>query len=196
MDAEALELADAGFDVVLCALGLMYVPDPARALREMRRVLRPGGRVVLAVWGERARCGWSPVFPIVDAEVASEVCPLFFAWARATLAALCAQAGLHRHREDAARDDAALRRCRRGLRRGVRRRAGRARVVALRRGDARARARQLPAAIEPWRDGEAIASRANSSSSSRTRRAQAAPTARTAPARTLPTPSIAPGHAA
>ena len=67
-----------GFDVALCALGLMYVPDPAQALREMRRVLRPGGRVVLAVWGERSRCGWAPVFPIVEAEVASEVCPLFF----------------------------------------------------------------------------------------------------------------------
>jgi ubiquinone/menaquinone biosynthesis C-methylase UbiE len=78
MDAEHLELPDAGFDVVLCALGLMYVPEPERALREMLRVLRPGGRLVVAVWGERSRCGWAPVFPIVDAEVASEVCPLFF----------------------------------------------------------------------------------------------------------------------
>ena len=32
----------------------------------------------LAVWGEQSRCGWSALFPIVDAEVASEVCPLFF----------------------------------------------------------------------------------------------------------------------
>lgn len=78
MDAEALALPDAGFDVALCALGLMYVPDPEHAIREMRRVLRPGGRMVLAVWGERERCGWSPVFSIVDAEVASDVCPLFF----------------------------------------------------------------------------------------------------------------------
>jgi ubiquinone/menaquinone biosynthesis C-methylase UbiE len=78
MDAQALELADASVDVVLCALGLMYVPEPERALREMQRVLRPGGRLVIGVWGERARCGWSAVFPIVDAEVASEVCPLFF----------------------------------------------------------------------------------------------------------------------
>jgi ubiquinone/menaquinone biosynthesis C-methylase UbiE len=78
MDAETLALPDASFDVVLCALGLMYMPDPERALREMSRVLRPGGRVSLAVWGERANCGWSALFPIVDAEVASEVCPLFF----------------------------------------------------------------------------------------------------------------------
>ncbi len=78
MDAESLELADASVAVVLCALGLMYVPDPARALAEMRRVLRPGGRIVIAVWGERAHCGWASLFPIVDAEVSSEVCPLFF----------------------------------------------------------------------------------------------------------------------
>ena len=78
MDAERLALPDASFDVVLCALGLMYMPDPEQALREMRRVLRPGGRLALAVWGEPANCGWSAVFPIVSAEVASEVCPLFF----------------------------------------------------------------------------------------------------------------------
>jgi ubiquinone/menaquinone biosynthesis C-methylase UbiE len=78
MDAEALDLPDASVDIVLCALGLMYLPDPEQALREMRRVLRPGGRLGLAVWGERSRCGWSPVFEIVDTEVASEVCPRFF----------------------------------------------------------------------------------------------------------------------
>lgn len=78
MDAESLDLPDAHFDVALCALGLMYAPDPLRALREMRRVLRPGGRLVVAVWGRRSHCGWAPLFEIVDAEVASAVCPLFF----------------------------------------------------------------------------------------------------------------------
>lgn len=78
MDAEALELPDNGFDVAFCALGLMYTPAPEQALGEMRRVLRPGGRMASAVWGERGRCGWSPVFEIVDAEVLSDVCPLFF----------------------------------------------------------------------------------------------------------------------
>lgn len=53
MDAEQLALADASFDLVLCSLGLMYVPDPTTALREMPRVLRPGGHAVLAVWGKR-----------------------------------------------------------------------------------------------------------------------------------------------
>ena len=94
MDAEALNLADASFDVVLCALGLMYMPDPAQALREMRRVLRSGGRLSLSVWGERSHCGWSALFQIVDAEVASEVCPLFFRLGQQdTLARLCADAG-------------------------------------------------------------------------------------------------------
>ena len=97
MDAEQLELPDASFDVVLCALGLMYMPEPEQALREMRRVLRPGGRMVSAVWGERSRCGWAPVFGIVDAEVRSEVCPLFFRLGqRDSLARSCAEAGFER----------------------------------------------------------------------------------------------------
>jgi SAM-dependent methyltransferase len=95
MDAEQLRLPDAGFDLALCALGLMYVPDPDAALRELRRILRPGGRAVLAVWGERAHCGWAPLFGIVDAEVRSEVCPLFFALGQGdALARRCASAGL------------------------------------------------------------------------------------------------------
>lgn len=94
MDAEHLELPGAAFDVVTCALGLMYLPDPERAVREMLRQLRPGGRLVLAVWGERSRCGWAPVFPIVDAEVRSEVCPLFFRLGQPdALARLCTTLG-------------------------------------------------------------------------------------------------------
>jgi ubiquinone/menaquinone biosynthesis C-methylase UbiE len=77
-DAEALPLADATFDAAVCGLGLMYVPDPVKALCEMRRVLRPGGRAAAAVWGARRNCGWAEIFPITDARVASEVCPMFF----------------------------------------------------------------------------------------------------------------------
>ena len=78
IDAEDLQFEDASFDIVLCALGLMYVPDPEKALREFHRVLRPGGKAVAAVWGRRDKCGWAELFPIVDARVQSEVCPMFF----------------------------------------------------------------------------------------------------------------------
>ena len=78
VDAESLELPEGSFDAALCALGLMYFPDPESALRRMARVLRPGGRIGLAVWGSRRACGWASLFPIVNAKVQSEVCPLFF----------------------------------------------------------------------------------------------------------------------
>src|SRR5712692_770760 len=55
MDAEDLQVETGTFDAALCALGLMYVPDPQKALSEMRRALRPGGRAVAAVWGARNR---------------------------------------------------------------------------------------------------------------------------------------------
>ena len=77
-DAEAQPFLDGSFDAAVCALGLMYVPDPASALAEMRRLLRPGGRMAVAVWGARQCCGWAEIFPITDARVTSEVCPLFF----------------------------------------------------------------------------------------------------------------------
>jgi SAM-dependent methyltransferase len=48
MDGESLELEDASFDAVLSRLGLIFFPDRDRALSEIRRVLRPGGRVALA----------------------------------------------------------------------------------------------------------------------------------------------------
>ena len=92
-DAEALGPVS-GFDVALCSLGLMYVPAPPVALAEIARVLRPGGRVVVAVWGERRNCGWAELFPIVDARVASDVCPMFFALgAPGCLADVVARAG-------------------------------------------------------------------------------------------------------
>lgn len=101
MDAEALVVDEGSFDVALCGLGLMYLPEPAQALREMRRALRAGGRIALAVWGTRANCAWAAVFPIVDAEVRSDVCPHFFALGSpGVLAALCADAGFVQAREE------------------------------------------------------------------------------------------------
>lgn len=78
MVAEDLDVPDDAFDTAICALGLMYAPNPAAALTEMERVVSPGGTIAATVWGERRNCGWAKVFPIVDARVASEVCPMFF----------------------------------------------------------------------------------------------------------------------
>lgn len=77
-DAEALADDGTPFDAVLCGLGLMYMPDPEGALARMAHRLAPGGRLVGSVWGRRERCGWAGVFPIIDARVESDVCPLFF----------------------------------------------------------------------------------------------------------------------
>jgi SAM-dependent methyltransferase len=45
-----MPFANGSFDVVFCQLGLQYFPDRSAALREMRRVLAAGGRLVLLVW--------------------------------------------------------------------------------------------------------------------------------------------------
>jgi SAM-dependent methyltransferase len=57
MPAETLALPDASFDVAYCQFGLMFVPEPIRALHEMRRVLRPGGRIGIAVWSVPEKVG-------------------------------------------------------------------------------------------------------------------------------------------
>lgn len=54
--ADSLPFADGSFDAVTCQLGLMFFPDRVAALREMRRVLAPGGRLALMTWGARERC--------------------------------------------------------------------------------------------------------------------------------------------
>ena len=50
MDAQALDLPDASFDAAACLFGFMFFPDRARAFAELRRVLRPGGTLLVATW--------------------------------------------------------------------------------------------------------------------------------------------------
>jgi len=61
MDGENLELQDGTFDVVVSRVGLIYFPDQQRALREMKRVLVPGGRVAAIVYGPADRNGFFSV---------------------------------------------------------------------------------------------------------------------------------------
>jgi ubiquinone/menaquinone biosynthesis C-methylase UbiE len=60
-DAEHLPFGEASFDTVVCALGLCTIPDPARAVAEMRRVLVPGGRLVLL---DHVGSTWPPVYAL------------------------------------------------------------------------------------------------------------------------------------
>lgn len=59
LDAERLDLGDASVDGVVCRFALMLMADPAAALAEAKRVLRPAGRLVLAVWQGAERNPWS-----------------------------------------------------------------------------------------------------------------------------------------
>jgi len=58
LDLHEIDEPSKSFDVVLCREGLMFATDPAHATSEIRRVLRPGGRVAIAVWGPRERNPW------------------------------------------------------------------------------------------------------------------------------------------
>ncbi len=51
MDAEAPDLPENSFEIVLCRLGLMFLPDPQMALQRLHKLLVPDGRLVAAVWG-------------------------------------------------------------------------------------------------------------------------------------------------
>jgi SAM-dependent methyltransferase len=68
--ATAMSLPDGSFDVVYCQLGLQFFPDRAAALREMHRVLAPGGRLGLMVWRGIEH---SPGFGIFAAALARHV---------------------------------------------------------------------------------------------------------------------------
>jgi ubiquinone/menaquinone biosynthesis C-methylase UbiE len=60
-DAEQLPFDDATFDTVVCALGLCSIPRPELAVREMARVLVPGGTLLLL---DHIRSSWPPVFAL------------------------------------------------------------------------------------------------------------------------------------
>jgi ubiquinone/menaquinone biosynthesis C-methylase UbiE len=68
--AESMPLPDAAFDVVLCQMGLQFVPNKLAALREMRRVLKTGGRAFVTVPGPKP-----PIFAIMTDALARHLSP-------------------------------------------------------------------------------------------------------------------------
>ena len=76
LDLAQIDEPDAAYDVVFCREGLMFATDPAAAVAEIRRVLRPGGRVAISVWGPREDNPWlGLVFDAVTAETGAPVPP-------------------------------------------------------------------------------------------------------------------------
>ena len=106
-DACAIDCPDASFDRALSQLVLQFVPEPARAVREMCRVVRPGGVVAAAIWASSS--GYVHQRMLLD--TAAMIDPAAAALRahtftrpltrRGELAALWAQAGLADVREDA-----------------------------------------------------------------------------------------------
>ncbi len=85
MGAEWIDLPTADVDGVLCRWGYMLLVDPAAALRETRRVLKPGGRVALAAWAGPEHNLWSSVPRAVLRDMGAEPpadldAPGQFAW--------------------------------------------------------------------------------------------------------------------
>ena len=66
--------------MVSCSFGLMYCYDARAAVAEMARVLRPGGRMLLVVWGRAPGVWWVPVIELIEsrAEYYATICPLIF----------------------------------------------------------------------------------------------------------------------
>ncbi len=76
LDLEQIAEPDGAYDAVLCREGLMFATDPDQAAREIHRVLRPGGRIALAVWGPRERNPWlGLVLDTVGAQLGAPVPP-------------------------------------------------------------------------------------------------------------------------
>jgi ubiquinone/menaquinone biosynthesis C-methylase UbiE len=97
--AESLPFDDAAFDAVVSQFGLMFFDDRIAALREMRRVLRPGGRLAVAVCDAIERSpGYASFAALLDRLFGRHVGDAFrapFALGEAqTLRALCADAGI------------------------------------------------------------------------------------------------------
>ncbi|MFD1627871.1 class I SAM-dependent methyltransferase [Azospirillum griseum] len=95
-DMTGLPFADGAFDAVTCRFGVMFVPDAGAALRDIRRVLRPGGKAAFMVWGPLAGNGlFADIGAVVAAQLGEDhsLDPLFRFAAPGSLATLMTKAG-------------------------------------------------------------------------------------------------------
>jgi ubiquinone/menaquinone biosynthesis C-methylase UbiE len=97
--AESLPFPDGAFDAVVCQFGLMFFEDRAAALKEMGRVLRPGGRLAVAVWDAAERSpGYADMIALLQRlfgdRIANELRGPFTLGDTAVLRALFAEAGI------------------------------------------------------------------------------------------------------
>ncbi|MGI8856901.1 MAG: class I SAM-dependent methyltransferase [Thermomicrobiales bacterium] len=66
-DLETLPYADETFDAVIANNSVFYAANPTAAMNELARVVRPGGRVVVATWGPADQCQYSAVLRLLGA---------------------------------------------------------------------------------------------------------------------------------
>ncbi|WP_228372817.1 class I SAM-dependent methyltransferase [Demequina subtropica] len=98
-DAELLPYRDRSFDVCVSGISLNFVPDPARALDEMRRVTAPGGRIAAYVWDyahgmEMLRAFWDAAVALDPAAAGLDEASRFPLCAEVALASAFRDAGL------------------------------------------------------------------------------------------------------
>lgn len=102
MESGPLPCLDSSVDLAYCAQGLASMAEPQQGLRDLHRVIRPGGRIALMAWGERAHCAWSSAYSLLEIEMGIRRPPAAFRYGVPdALAVLCRQAGfaeLHQER--------------------------------------------------------------------------------------------------
>jgi len=97
-DMERLGYPDGHFDAVICVFAIFFVPDMAKQLRELWRMVRPGGQLAITTWGPRVLEPAASVFWSTVKELRPELYLGFNPWDRITepepLRALLAEAGI------------------------------------------------------------------------------------------------------
>ncbi len=94
----ALDLPGESFDAVVCVFGIFFVPDMPEAVRDLWRLVRPGGKLAITTWGERTFEPLDTVFWRAVGECRPDLCRSFNPWDRidsvAGVRALLAQGGI------------------------------------------------------------------------------------------------------